>query len=140
MSNEDLLGVFGEFNPAEYEAEAEERWGGTDAYRESVRRTGSYGKPDWEQIGAESSGIERETADLMAAGVDPTSEEAMEIAERHRAHITRWFYECTPEIHAGLAAMYVADLRFKKHYDKVAPGLAAFLAAAIEANVARLQE
>ncbi|MCJ7725818.1 MAG: MerR family transcriptional regulator, partial [Acidimicrobiia bacterium] len=36
MSNEDMLGVFGDFDPAEHQAEARERWGDTAAYRESA--------------------------------------------------------------------------------------------------------
>jgi len=138
MSNDDLLGVFGEFDPAEYEEEVKERWGNSDAFRESARRTGSYGRAEWERIGAASAAIEREMASLLASGADPSSEAAMDLAEQHRAHITRWFYECTPQIHAGLGAMYVADPRFTEHYERIAPGLAAFLAAAIEANAERL--
>ena len=30
---------------------------------------------------------------------------AMDLAERHRRHISEWFYECTYEIHKGLADM-----------------------------------
>ncbi|RZV41876.1 MAG: MerR family transcriptional regulator, partial [Acidimicrobiia bacterium] len=37
MTNEEMLDVFGDFHPAEYEAEAEERWGDSDAYRQSAR-------------------------------------------------------------------------------------------------------
>ena len=66
----------------------------------------------------------------MEQGVEATSEAAMDLAEQHRAHITAWFYECTPEIHAGLGAMYVADPRFTEHYERTAPGLAAYLAGA----------
>ena len=49
----------------------------------------------------------------------------------HREHISRWFYDVTPEVHQGLAEMYVADPRFAKTYDDVAPGLAAYVSAAI---------
>ncbi|WP_204048580.1 TipAS antibiotic-recognition domain-containing protein [Microbispora siamensis] len=30
----------------------------------------------------------------------------MDVAERHRAHITRRFYDCTYEIHKGLGEVY----------------------------------
>ncbi|MCB2223494.1 MAG: MerR family transcriptional regulator [Actinobacteria bacterium] len=137
MSNEDLLGVFGGFDPAEYEEEAEERWGGTDAYRESARRTARYAKSDWERMGRERAEIEAAAADLLDRGVPPDGAEAMDVAERHRAHITAWFYDCTPEIHRGLGEMYVADPRFRAHYEQVREGLAEYLAAAIAANAAR---
>jgi DNA-binding transcriptional MerR regulator len=34
MERSDMFEVFGDFDPAEHEAEAQERWGDTDAYRE----------------------------------------------------------------------------------------------------------
>ena len=38
LTPEERLEVFGEFRPEDYAEEAEERWGGTDAYKESQRR------------------------------------------------------------------------------------------------------
>ena len=38
--------MFEGFDPTEYEDEARERWGHTDAYRESARRTQAYGEPN----------------------------------------------------------------------------------------------
>ena len=61
----------------------------------------------------------------------------MDLAERHRAHITKWFYDRTPEIHAGLGQPYVADPRFTASIDETAPGLASYLSAAIAANAKR---
>ena len=52
---------------------------------------------------------------------------AMGLAERHRQHIGRWFYECSYEIHTGLADMYVADERFRSVYERIRPGLAQYL-------------
>jgi hypothetical protein len=65
------------------------------------------------------------------------SKEAMDAAREHRAHITRWFYECTPEIHRGLAEMYVQDERFTRHYEDRAPGLAQYVHDAIMADTDR---
>jgi DNA-binding transcriptional MerR regulator len=137
MTNDDMLGVFGDFDAAEYAAEAAERWGETDAYRESARRTASYSKADWERMQAESGEIDRAFVALMEKGAAPESEPVMDLAERHRGHITTWFYECTPEIHLGLGRMYTADPRFREHYEQIAEGLAEYLAAAIAANAAR---
>jgi hypothetical protein len=38
--------MFVGFEPAEYEDEARERWGHTDAYRESARRAAAYTPAD----------------------------------------------------------------------------------------------
>ena len=76
-------------------------------------------------------------AAAMGAGVPADSVQAMDLAERHRQHITRWFYDCSYEIHRGLGEMYVADPRFAIHYDTVAPGLAVYVRDAILANARR---
>ena len=51
----------------------------------------------------------------------------------HREHVRWWFYEVTPEMHRGLAEMYVADPRPAAHYDAVAPGLARYVRDAVVA-------
>jgi len=75
----------------------------------------------------------------MAAGLAPDSEEAMDAAEAHRQQISRSFYDCTPEIHTGLAEMYLADPRFSATYEAIAPGMAQYVHDAILANAARLR-
>jgi hypothetical protein len=67
----------------------------------------------------------------MHEGVPAESPPAIQVAERHRAHISRWFYDCSREIHAGLGQMYVADVRFAKNIDKHGEGLAAYMSDAI---------
>ncbi|MEJ2677563.1 MAG: MerR family transcriptional regulator [Gemmatimonadota bacterium] len=124
---------------AKYGREVIERWGGTEAHNESARRAKTYRKEDWEKIKAEGEAIESDMAALLAAGKDPGGEEAVAVAERHRQHITRWFYPCSHAMHKGLADLYEADARFTAHYEERAPGLAAFNAAAIRANSARAQ-
>lgn len=138
MSTDDMLGVFGDFDPKEHEEEARERWGHTDAYNESARRTARYTKEDWERHAAESDEIYAAFAALKDAGTPATSEEAMTVAERHRDLITRWFYECTPEVHVGLGEMYVADPRITENIDQHGDGLAAYMSEAILANGVRL--
>ena len=134
MSARDL---FDGFDPAKYEAEAEQRWGHTDAYQESQRRTKGYSPEDWKQIKSESAALYRRIAELRASGAEPTSPEAMDLAEEHRLQIDRWFYPCSHAMHRGLGQMYVADARFTENIDKSGEGTAAFLAAAIEANADR---
>lgn len=137
LTNEEMLEVFGEFDPREYQAEARERWGSTDAYHQSAQRTARYTKADWEQIGAEADEINQRFLALLAAKEPPESEQAMDLAEAHRAHISKWFYDCPIEMHAGLGQMYVADERFTKNIDKAGDGLAQYMAEAIAANAAR---
>ena len=104
---------------------------------QSAQRTASYGKTEWQAIKEESEGIYGAFVALMAEDVPPEDPRAMDVAEQHRAHISRWFYDCPVEIHAGLGQMYIADVRFQKNIDKHGEGLAAYMAAAIAANAAR---
>ena len=76
MDEKDMFEVFGDFDPKQYEDEARERWGDTDAYKESARRTARYTKEDWQRIKAEQDAIEAEFAEAMAAGKAPDSAEA----------------------------------------------------------------
>ena len=69
----------------------------------------------------------------MTAGVQPGSEEANALAERHRAAIGR-HYDCTRSMQVVLAQMYTEDPRFAAHYDERAEGLAAWLTSIIDAN------
>ncbi len=126
--------MFTDFDPTEYEDEARDRWGHTDAYRESGRRAAGYGEAEWSQIRAEAHAIGTDFAALMADGQPAEGAAARAVAERHRQHITYWFYSVTPAMHRNLAEMYVADPRFAATYDKLAVGLAAYVRAAILAN------
>ncbi|MFF4607596.1 MerR family transcriptional regulator [Streptomyces sp. NPDC001339] len=137
LTPEEKFEVFGEHDPEQYEDEVRERWGDTEAYRESQRRTASYTKEDWLRIKAEGDEINSAFAALMEAGDASDSEAAMDLAERHRQHICGSFYECGYELHTCMGEMYVADPRFTATYDKIKPGLAGYLKEAILANAAR---
>ncbi|WP_405830541.1 MerR family transcriptional regulator [Streptomyces sp. NBC_01176] len=137
LTPEEKFEVFGDKDPEAHAEEAEQRWGGTEAYAESQRRAARYTKDDWKRMQAEvaSWGVRYDA--LMEAGEPATGERAMDMAEEHRLHITRWFYACSYETHRGLGELYVADERFKEFYDSMRPGLAEHLKEAIAANVRR---
>ena len=116
--NMEMKQIFDGFEPSQYEAEVKARWGNTDSYKESVKRTKSYGPLDWERIRAEQASIYADASAALQAGLAPESVEAMDIAERHRLSIDRWFYPCTFAIHTGLADGYEADCRFAENIDK----------------------
>src|SRR5574340_1514335 len=137
MSADDMFEVFGEFDPAQYEDEAQQRWGDTEAYRESARRTARYTKADWQRFKDESEGIGTDAVALMDAGVASDDPAAMDVAERARLQIDTWFYPCSHEMHVALAEMYVADPRFTANYEKMRGGMARYWHDAILANAAR---
>ncbi|HEY5923535.1 MAG TPA: MerR family transcriptional regulator [Kofleriaceae bacterium] len=134
MQPDDVKQMFGGFDPSQYEDEVKERWGDTDAYKESMRRTKKYGKAEWDQIQKDWGKIYGDMAALMKAGTPATDPAVQALVEAHRAHIDRWFYPCSVEMHKGLGAMYVQDARFAANLDKVAPGFAQYLSDAIGAS------
>jgi MerR family transcriptional regulator, thiopeptide resistance regulator len=139
LTPEERFEVFGDFEPEDYAEEAEQRWGDTDAYRQSQRRVATYSKEDWRELKAQGADIDRRLAAAVGAGASAEGEEAMGLAEEHRMHITRWFYDCGYDIHRGLGDMYVGDSRFAARYEEIASGLAQFLRDAIHANARRAE-
>ncbi len=140
LNKAEMVEVFGDFDPTQHENEVRERWGETESYAESSKRTARYTKDDWKQMREESEAINQRLADLCAAGSDPEAVESMDAAEQHRLHIDRWFYPCSHEMHAGLGEMYVVDPRFTKFWDDLRPGFAVFVRDAFLANGLRTVE
>jgi len=130
----ELKELFDGFDHALYEEEVVERWGDTDAYGESKRRTKDYSREQWAAIKAEVETLEARFAEALRAGRAVDALETIELAETHRLHIDRWFYPCSPAMHCSLATMYTRDPRFEAHYEGRCEGLAAYIAAAIESN------
>lgn len=137
MTTEEMFEVFGDFDPTEYGAEVQERWGDTDAYRESARRTARYTKADWQRFKEESEANTLRIVELMDEGVPADDPRAMDAVDEARLLIDRWFYPCSRRMHAELGAMYVADPRFTATYEKIRPGLAQYMHDATAANARR---
>jgi MerR family transcriptional regulator, thiopeptide resistance regulator len=110
----------------EYAAEAEQRWGDTDAWKQSQQRVSKLTKQDWIAIKAEGNALLEALAQAKRRGIEPGSAEANELAARHRASIER-FYDCGDEMHRCLVEMYLADERFTRYYDDVDAGLAQYV-------------
>jgi len=139
LTAEEMFEVFGDDDPTRHAAEAQQRWGETQAYAESRRRTSAYSKADWARMKAQTAGIQARYLAAFRAGLAADSGEAMDAAEAHRQSITAWFYDCSYDIHRGLAQLYVTDQRFSAHYDDQAAGLAQYVHDAITANADRSQ-
>ena len=116
-----------------YKAEAKEKWGNTDAYKQHEVKTKNYSKQKWDDLAADMDHIMAEFALCMKKGEAPDCAEAQNLVKMLQSHITDHYYHCTDEILAGLGKMYVADERFKSNIDKHAAGTAAFICEAITA-------
>ena len=115
-----------------YETEARERWGNTDAYREYEQKAKNYTKEKWSEANDGLMSIFAEFAACKDSGVSADSAEAQALVAKLQAHITANYYTCTDEILAGLGKMYAADERFKKNIDKYGEGTAEYVSDAIE--------
>ena len=111
----------------EYAEEVRQRWGSTDAYKESQQRNIDFGK-----AAALLDAVFEEFAELDRSGVSPDNEAAKIQVEKLQQCISNNFYTCTNEILAGLGQMYVADVRFKTNIDKHGEGTAEFVSQCIK--------
>lgn len=113
-----------------YAAEAKERWGSTEAYREYESRPKQTGAEDrlmaiFADFGALRDG-------------DPASDAAQAQVKTLQDCISANYYTCTDEILFGLGQMYAADERFRANIDAAGgEGTAAFVQKAIIAYCAK---
>jgi hypothetical protein len=107
-----------------YAAEAKERWGHTDAYKQSVERMKNMSKEQMEELGRK--GVEWTKNFSTHMDKDPKSELVQGLIAEHYNSL-RAFYEPTPAMYRGMAKMYVDDPRFTAYYDTHRPGLAMFM-------------
>jgi MerR family transcriptional regulator, thiopeptide resistance regulator len=137
LTPEEQFEIFGTDRLDEYAEEARERWGDTGAWQESQRRSAAYTKEDWIAIKAEADASINGFAGALRTGEPASGQVAMDLAEAHRQHLTRWFYDCSYEMHRGLANLYASDARHTAPYDEIEPGLSFYVRDAILANADR---
>ncbi|WP_066905815.1 MerR family transcriptional regulator [Millisia brevis] len=136
LTPEEKLEIFGSEYDPNWEIEARQRWGETGAWRQSAERSATLGADDYRRIKAETDALNADLAAAKRRGVDPASDEAAALAERHRASIEQ-FYDCSYAQQRCLADMYLADERFTRTYDDLETGLAQWVHDAIHANADR---
>ena len=114
-----------------YAAEAKEKWGKTDSYKEFEKKTAGQSKEKQKFDGDALMAKFAEIGDLRH--LSPDAAEVQTAVAGIQAFITEHYYNCTKQIFAGLGQMYVADERFRKNIDAVAgEGTAEFVSRAIE--------
>ena len=116
----------------QYENEAKERFGETEAYKEHAEKTADYSKDKWQTINDGLIAVFTKFAECKKNGNTADSKEAQALARELQNYITENYYTCTKEILAGLGQMYTEDERFKVSIDKLTPGTAEFVHEAIE--------
>ena len=133
VKGENVMSAFhnNEFN--KYKAEAQEKWGKTEAYQEQAQKTKDYSQETWQNVNEGLEAVFAEFAACMGSGETAESAAAQAIAKKLQDYITANYYTCTKQILAGLGQMYVLDARFQANIDKHGQGTAAFASQAIAA-------
>ncbi len=128
--------VFNKDELEQYAAEAKQKWGSTQAYKEYEQR--SEAQSDTEQKDA-SEGLMKLFAEAgKIKTLSPDSSEAQELIERLHGYISANYYTCTNVILAGLRMMYVGDERMMKNIDNAGgEGTAQFVSEAISVFCAK---
>jgi len=105
LTKEEQKELFGDgFNDG-YADEAEQRWGESEARKQSQKRTSKYTKAEWAEIKAEMDATNAAFVSAMADGEPATSERAMDAAEQHRLERPRM--PCPPPQVRGTAYLAV---------------------------------
>ena len=117
-------------NEQKYGAEIRKKYGdkAMDEYNSRVK-----GLTQEQYDEAERLNIALEDALKAAISIgDPADEQAQKACDLHRQWLCVFGAgQYSKEYHRSLGEMYVADERFKAHYEKIAPGCAEFLRDAI---------
>lgn len=121
MNDEEIYDAFNDEDQKRYADEVKERWGNTQAYKQSQERLKKMSKSDIEKIKKDGEEFMKIVVATMHNGA--TSPEFQALIAQHYNALRTW-YEPNFELYRGLANMYVDDPRFKAYYEKYAPGLA----------------
>ena len=117
-------------NEQKYGAEIREKYGDKTVYESNAHLKGLT-QEQYDESERLRIAIEEALKSALETN-DPAGEQAEKACDLHR----QWLCVFAPghyskDYHKGLGEMYVADERFKAHYEKIAPGCAEFLRDAI---------
>lgn len=116
-------------NEAKYGKEIREKYG-DDAVNASNAKVKGMTKEQHEEVVSLQLEFE-ETLKSAFETKDPASDLAQKACELHKQWLCYFYDGYCKEYHKGLGEMYVADERFRVHYDKLAPNCTEFLRDAI---------
>jgi DNA-binding transcriptional MerR regulator len=128
MTEQDL---FIGFDEGKYVQEVEDRWGDTDAYKQSIQRWSSYSEYQKEKIKNEGEEIITRMVGVHA-NCKPGDEVIQKAVGDYLAYLNKHFYNCNAEFLRGLSLMWVEDPRFAVNYERIREGGAQFVHEAVE--------
>lgn len=130
MEDKELYDGFSSQEEADAMAkEAKERWGNTEAYKQSQERYGKLTKEEKLRIKEAGEELLKKIVTHMNKGA--ASPEVQKLIAEHYAGL-RTFYEPSIELYRGLADMYVSDPRFAAYFEKYHKDLPGFMKEAMQ--------
>ncbi len=124
IKDEELYDAFKDNDVKQYQAEVKERWGNTEAYKQSTAKVAKMTKAEMAALKEKQKNLTERLAAAMDMPFD--SQKAQGLVAEHYQGI-QFFYDCPIEMYQNLGQMYVDDPRFTAYYDKFRPGLAAWV-------------
>jgi DNA-binding transcriptional MerR regulator len=106
---------FNNYEFEQYEKEVKEKWGNTEAYKESQIKLRNQSKENIQKDGDLMMDIFRKFGLVKDNKID---KEALNLVKELQDFITNHYYKCDNKILVGLGEMYIADERFKNNIDK----------------------
>lgn len=118
-------------NEIKFGAEARAKYGDAqvDAANQNMMGLSEEDFARWQALEQQ---ILQELEQAVEAGLPGHSEKGREIAQLHRDWLRFTLPGYTPAQHKGIAALYVADERFRQYYDRRIPGCAQWLSDAVQ--------
>ncbi len=118
-------------NEEAYGVEARKKYG-DDQIHESNRKMLNMTEVQWDRFMELEKAILQRLEECVKKGVSADSAEAKEIVAMHKEWLCMTWKQYRVEAHKGVAAMYVADERFTKYYDRNVTGCAKLLNKAVQ--------
>lgn len=131
MKGENVMKAFDNHEMEQRRAEAQRRWGKTDAWQEFEKKSAGRSGSEEENLGTQLMALFAKLGALR--GEDPGSEAVQQAVAAIRQFITDHYYTCTREIFRGLGQMYAAGGKMTDNIDAAGgKGTAALARDAIE--------
>lgn len=127
LTDDELYAGLNEEQRERYPREARAAYG-EDAVEKTEQRIRALSKREWEDHQAEGGRVTVALAELIES--DPSDRQVQALIARHHAWI-EGFYPADAALYRGLGEMYTTHPEFRAFYEKIKPGLAEFMQAAM---------
>ncbi|WP_197522330.1 MerR family transcriptional regulator [Occultella aeris] len=131
MSDDEQREAFGEDWDPQQSRAARFVWGGSKQWAQFAEHSASRSQSQWRALSEAMSTLQRDLADAVRRSVKPGSQEADDLAERHRELFSN-FFPLTRQMQVCLARMFEADPGFASYYNGIGDGLSTWFRQSID--------